>query len=682
MSSENQNPNQYPLGEPSVLDYVRSLFRSGNGDRIQIPGFLEDEQVSVQAQQFLTGTTEQDVVLAQPAAALSFRVSTPFPWRSLLALVLAIIGQRLFEPPPTTYPLGYAFYIASLSALAWAIWRGEWTLPAPAVSSEAGDPQTFRLIPLILSLFMAISAYFMFGDHLFTKANLFIWLLAVALFMWAFWLGRSSVRHTLANIWSFFRRDSWTINVSRWTLLLIAATALALFFRFYQTASVPPEPFSDHAEKLYDVYDVSQGETHIFFTRNTGREAIQMYWTLLVANVFGTGLSFMSLKLGTAILGFLTLPFMYLLGKEVGGRRVGLMAFVLTGIAYWPNVISRVGLRFPLYPLFVAPTLFFLLRGLRTGGHRATCAVLLGLTALCHVIPTIYAVGATIWTCMSGKSPPPASDRTVLEHLLFACLLENAHYDTAASVLANIPTGYRTKDTSLTQNMAVTLTGEKEGNDLLVEAADSSRSKYALGVVVNLSESLIALSSVSPGVFVTSTGPVEVYVSDLNGAPKTGDLLALSPLKGILVKSVDQSEYTFGSALENFATESSQPIEVTANDGKTLTANVALMKANVDVNPPLKSDPASDNDWLQSFATNLTGRELSSFRIIALILVFVTMMVIAGEVIFSVVSGSITAVGRNPLARKAIAGQALRSFVLAGLVLAAGVSIIFLLIWL
>jgi hypothetical protein len=366
MSSENQNPNQYPLGEPSVLDYVRSLFRSGNGERIQIPGFLQDEQVSLQAQQFVTGSTEQDVVLAQPVAALPFRVSTPFPWRSLLALVLAIMGQRLFEPPPTTYPLGYAFYIAALSALAWAIWRGEWTLPAHAASSETGDPQTFRLIPLILSVLLALSAYIMFGDHLFTKANLFIWMLSVALFMWAFWLGRSSVRRALANTRSFFMRDSWTINISRWTLLLIAATALTLFFRFYQTSSVPPEPFSDHAEKLYDVYDVSQGETHIFFTRNTGREAIQMYWTLLVANVFGTGLSFMSLKLGTAILGFLTLPFIYLLGKEVGGARVGLMAFVLAGIAYWPNVISRVGLRFPLYPLFVAPTLFFLLRGLRT----------------------------------------------------------------------------------------------------------------------------------------------------------------------------------------------------------------------------------------------------------------------------------------------------------------------------
>jgi hypothetical protein len=55
-----------------------------------------------------------------------------------------------------------------------------------------------------------------------------------------------------------------------------------------------------------------------------------------------------------------------LLGKEIGGTRVGFFAFLLAGIGYWPNVISRVGLRFPLYPLFAAPTLFFLLRGLRT----------------------------------------------------------------------------------------------------------------------------------------------------------------------------------------------------------------------------------------------------------------------------------------------------------------------------
>ncbi len=43
---------------------------------------------------------------------------------------------------------------------------------------------------------------------------------------------------------------------------------------------------------------------------------------------------------------------------------------LFAGIAYWPNVITRVALRFPLYPLFVAPTLFFLIRGLRRSNRN------------------------------------------------------------------------------------------------------------------------------------------------------------------------------------------------------------------------------------------------------------------------------------------------------------------------
>ncbi|HET7720929.1 MAG TPA: hypothetical protein VFK43_13250, partial [Acidimicrobiales bacterium] len=44
---------------------------------------------------------------------------------------------------------------------------------------------------------------------------------------------------------------------------------------------------------------------------------------------------------------------------------------------------------------FLVLYLGFLLRGLRRGGYRATCAVLLALCALCHIIPAIYAVVAT-----------------------------------------------------------------------------------------------------------------------------------------------------------------------------------------------------------------------------------------------------------------------------------------------
>ena len=52
-------------------------------------------------------------------------------------------------------------------------------------------------------------------------------------------------------------------------------------------------------------------------------------------------------------------------GKEVANRRVGLLAMFFAGIAYWPNVISRVALRFTLYPTFTAPVLYFLVRGLQ-----------------------------------------------------------------------------------------------------------------------------------------------------------------------------------------------------------------------------------------------------------------------------------------------------------------------------
>ncbi|HTX92768.1 MAG TPA: glycosyltransferase family 39 protein [Anaerolineales bacterium] len=187
----------------------------------------------------------------------------------------------------------------------------------------------------------------------------------------------TETRSTWERFKEFVSRKSWQLKITPWTLLILAVAGLVIFFRVYRINTVPIEPFSDHAEKLLDVYDVTQGQTHIFFPRNTGREDFQMYLTVAVAWLFGTGLTFLSLKLDTVICGLLTLPYMYVLGKEVGGKRIGLLAVFFAGIAYWPNVISRVGLRFTIYPLFAAPTLYYLIRGLRT--HNRNDFILSGL---------------------------------------------------------------------------------------------------------------------------------------------------------------------------------------------------------------------------------------------------------------------------------------------------------------
>ncbi len=128
-----------------------------------------------------------------------------------------------------------------------------------------------------------------------------------------------------------------------------------------------PEMFSDHAEKLLDVYDVLQGHSKIFFERNTGREGLQFHLIAWTVKLFGTGISFLSMKIGTIFFGIFMLPYIYLLGKELANKNVGLMAMLLTGVSYWPNVLARVALRFILYPAFAAPTLYYLVRGLRTG---------------------------------------------------------------------------------------------------------------------------------------------------------------------------------------------------------------------------------------------------------------------------------------------------------------------------
>ena len=335
------------MPEPSVLDYIKSLL-PWSKERIEIPAENGGSQPE-------SSPEESDRRLFQP-----------YPWRSLLAVAIGLFAQLFFEPPHTSVVLGIAFFLVALGMLLWAVLRGEWRLTPLFTSSLRNDPLTFRRSAFVISILFAVLSFLFFTNNLFSGFNLTLWLIALGAFVWSLWLRGPNQPSLWQRMRAFLERGNWQITVSRWTLLLLAAAVIVVFFRVYHLQQTPAEPFSDHAEKILDVYDVSQGQTHIFFPRNTGREAIQMYWTLLMSWVFGTGLTFLTLKIGTILIGLFTLPYIYLLGKEVANARVGLLAFILAGIGYWPNVISRIGLRFPLYPLFVAPLLLYLIRGLRT----------------------------------------------------------------------------------------------------------------------------------------------------------------------------------------------------------------------------------------------------------------------------------------------------------------------------
>ncbi len=355
------------MNEPSVLDYLKS--KLGMGEKIEFPAeefAAPKEKKGKRKKKTVSHPLETSLSPTPKNTDIKEKVLKKFPGLVLLALLLAIIGQRAFEPSPNrSASTGLTFYFAALSLLGLAYYRDEWRLPSLRESEGGSYNLAYKKFAFFLAIPFAIAAFSTFGGNSFNLLNTFPWLLSLTLFIFAFWQPEFSLKERISQIKTFLQKDDWHISISRWTLLVFAVSGIVLFFRLYQTGSVPPEPFSDHAEKILDVYDISQGNTRIFFPRNTGREALQMYWTLLVATIFGTKLSFYSLKLGTALLGLLTLPYVYLLGKEISNKRVGLIAVFMMGISYWHNVISRVGLRFPLYPLFVAPVLFYLLRGIR-----------------------------------------------------------------------------------------------------------------------------------------------------------------------------------------------------------------------------------------------------------------------------------------------------------------------------
>ncbi len=352
------------MTEPTVLDYVKEKLAFWRKGTLWIPSLEE-----VQTEEEPSDSTDligMEVIEA-PSEELEFDFgSIRVPWKPLVAICSALIAQRLLEPPSPDIKLAVGFYIIAFGMAIWSLLVADWQIAGVPDDLPLEDDLKFNWVFALAALPLALLTFFTFASGRFEEINLILWTLTIMALVVAFWRSNTKVRSVFKSIGTWIVSWPKTLRINTWHILMGISILVILYFRIHQLETVPPEMTSDHAEKLQDVEDVLRGIYSVYFTRNTGREAFQFYLTALVSKGFGTGVSFLSLKIGTTIAGLAILPFIYYTGKELGSRRAGFLAMFLAGIAYWPNVISRVGLRFSLYPLFVAPTLYFFLRGLRT----------------------------------------------------------------------------------------------------------------------------------------------------------------------------------------------------------------------------------------------------------------------------------------------------------------------------
>ena len=390
------------MEEPSVLDYFKEKINPRNWgkhsevlDSVSELGSQESEEIEP--------VLETSSGLEPASTTVGSNIN--LPWRTLLALFFALIAQRLLEPTSANYKAALFLYAASLGLIILAVLKKEWLIaplrPDTTAFMEPGEKKVsfYIFLPVMLLAFLALD------NNQFSSLNVFLWFAALILALYAFWKPERKIEfgQIFQKVREFIRAPFVNIHLNSWNLLVTAVFAVAAFFHLSQLASIPLDMTSDHAEKLLDINDVLNGKYSIFFARNGGREPIQFYLSAVLIKWFGAGLNFTTLKLGMALAFLVGLFFVYKLGKELGNRWTGLLAMLFMGFASWTNIIARVGLRLVLCPVFVAPVLYFMLRGFRRSNRNDFIlagiflgAGLLGYSAF-RAMPLVVLLGVLIY---------------------------------------------------------------------------------------------------------------------------------------------------------------------------------------------------------------------------------------------------------------------------------------------
>jgi 4-amino-4-deoxy-L-arabinose transferase-like glycosyltransferase len=312
-------------------------------------------------------------------------------WVSLalftLGLLVAFLTQRVIYANGASLAAALVYFSACLFLLAaYGRTGASFAIPIrlPLRAANAAQPANpARWLFVFPAFVFGLIAFFEARANEFTLLGVSAWVTSLVLFCIAFWEGSPFEPWRSARAkFSVLTRHNHRGQRARWLLAaLLGIIALGMFFYFYRLDAIPAEMTSDHAEKILDTYDILRGKFSVFFERNTGREPLQFYANALVVLLGLAPLDMLALKIVGACAGVLTIPAVFLLAREMFDDEVSLLAAFLFAVSIFPLALARIGLRYPLSPLFVAWTLFFLLRALRRQSRNdyLIAGVLLGI---------------------------------------------------------------------------------------------------------------------------------------------------------------------------------------------------------------------------------------------------------------------------------------------------------------
>ncbi len=216
-----------------------------------------------------------------------------------------------------------------------------------------------------------------------------------------------------------------------------------------------------------------------------------------------------------------------------------------------------------------------------------------------------------------------------------------------------------------------------DGNE--VEPTTRETLSTAIGVATDEDTGLLTLSNKSSNVYIATSGSLPAFVTDLNGPINEGDRLTVSPLAGVLMKATGEDAYVLGVASHSFVSEGTGVTEVAYNNGtEAVTAKVGsiLLYIKPDTNP----EKAARN-FLVDLGEKIVRKPVAFLQVMFAGIFFVVTILTIMALMGSAVRATITAIGRNPLAKTSVLKGLLQLVGLAIAVLLAGIAGTYLILW-
>lgn len=208
-----------------------------------------------------------------------------------------------------------------------------------------------------------------------------------------------------------------TPALSRTMVLMLFILLAASAFRFVGLDNIPTPrgatpPGLEHDEVAHWLInqDILAGEHAVYFTEAYGHEALYHYLQAGFGALVGDHA--LALRLPSSYFGILLVAVVYIVGRRMFGRNVGLWSAAFLAVLFWSVFYSRLALRAISLPFFSGMALYFWWRAFNWTKRELEQRKQPGDASLSHQHITFYFVvaglfaGLSLHTYMAGRAVP------------------------------------------------------------------------------------------------------------------------------------------------------------------------------------------------------------------------------------------------------------------------------------